>query len=447
MNLIQENNFRDILNSDLESIEVENVELIWINLYESIRTINRWSGWYGKQYSNSYGGLSIYGNKIYLISTSRTVTFGTNNNDVLMAIIDLRTGSEISTKVYGSSTDDSALDIIANRFGVYIMANIGNGFKLNGSSDSYSTQNSNTNFALIFADYSGNIIEIESYETSSSSNSLGANYPKKLVITRQNKQDPFYSFISTRDDGTTNQGGGVYITKISNQQALFVTGNTNAAWNTLSPNCQLCHNQYCFKWLDGFLIQNGIWVASWSDHFYYQHDDVDNSKDINVWVPCYETCKTCDGTTKNSWLSWDTDKVFDSVMKAWKWNTGNANKLLGFNGVWVSDWDYGLTSTKQNEWFRACPEDSEDYSSSINISNAREKSTGINWYDLTKHLYFTSDITKGYKTYLYDHRSFSKYTVTFWTYITSTSDADITLIQFGKKLRLQEINYCLKIYL
>ena len=65
------------------------------------------------------------------------------------------------------------------------MANIGNGFKLDGASDTFSTQNSKINFALIYSDYNGNIIEIESYDTSSSSNSLGAEYPKKLIITRQ----------------------------------------------------------------------------------------------------------------------------------------------------------------------------------------------------------------------------------------------------------------------
>ena len=87
-----------------------------------------------------------------------------------------------------------------------MMANIGNGFKLKDATDSYSTQSSLTKFVLIYDDYSGSIIEIESYDSTSPANSLGANYPKKLVITRQNKQDPFYSFISTRDDWITNEG-------------------------------------------------------------------------------------------------------------------------------------------------------------------------------------------------------------------------------------------------
>ena len=312
------------------------------------------------------------------------------------------------------------------------MANIGNGFKLDGASDTFSTQNSKINFALIYSDYNGNIIEIESYDTSSSSNSLGAEYPKKLIITRQNKQDPFYSFISTRDDGTTNQGGGVYITKISNHQALFVTSSTNADWNASSPNCQLCHNEYCFKWIDGYLIQNGAWVASWSNYFYYQHDDADNSKDINICVPWFETCKACSDTKKSSCLSCDADKVYDSTKKTWKCDTSSANKYLGLNGVWVSDWDYGLASVKQYECYRNCPEDSNDYSSSISTSAARAKSLGINCYDLYKHLYFISGLTKGYAANFYNHIENSIFTLTFWIYITSTSNTEITLFVFGK---------------
>lgn len=421
---------RDISNTNLGQINIGNTKQVWLRVFETERMNIRWSGCYGTQYDNTYGSLSVFGNKIYLVYSSSTSTFGSTSQDMLLTIINLRTGVEVSTKIYGSTSDESTLDIVVNHFGIFMMANIGNGFKLNGATDSYSTQNSNTNFALIYADYSGNIIEIESYDTTSSSNSIGANYPKKLIITRQNKQDPFYSFISTRDDGTTNQGGGVFITKVTNQQALFVTGNTNAACNALSPNCQLCHYQYCFKCLDGYLIQNGVCKSSCDNYFYYQHNDADNTKDINICLPWYETCKTCSGTTKTSCLGCDADKTYDSTYNTWKWITSGSTNLLGLNGVWVSTWDYGLTSTKQNEWMRSWPEDSEDYSSSIDTT-ARAKSTGINWYNLSKHLYFTSGVTKGYQVQIYESRQYQLFTTTFWVYISSTSANEIVLHSFG----------------
>ena len=186
---------RDISNTNLGQINIGSTKQVWMSVFETERMNIRWSGWYGTQYDNAYGSLSVFGNKIYLLYSSSTSTFGSTSKDMLLTIINLRTGVEVSTQIYGSTSDESTLDIVVNHFGIFMMANIGNGFKLNGATDSYSTQNSNSNFALIYADYSGNIIEIESYDTTSSSNNLGANYPKKLIITRQNKQDPFYSFI------------------------------------------------------------------------------------------------------------------------------------------------------------------------------------------------------------------------------------------------------------
>ena len=38
---------------------------------------------------------------------------------------------------------------------------------------------------------------------------------------------------------------------------------------------------------------------------------------------------------------------------------------------------------------KSCPEDSDDYSSATDITS-RSQSTGINWYNQLKHLYFTS---------------------------------------------------------
>lgn len=121
-----------------------------------------------------------------------------------------------------------AYDIFVNHIGMFIMANIPDGLKDNDDTNTYSTQNSKENFALMFLDHSGTIQEIESYDTADAANNLGAPYPQKLVVTRKNKQSLRFSFISTRDNGADNQGGGVYITQFANPQAVFVTGNSLA---------------------------------------------------------------------------------------------------------------------------------------------------------------------------------------------------------------------------
>ena len=137
---------RDISNTNLGQINIGNTKQVWLRVFETERMNIRWYGCYGTQYDNTYGSLSVFGNKIYLLYSSSTSTFGSTSQDMLLTIINLRTGVEVSTKIYGSTSDESTLDIVVNHFGIFIMANIGNGFKLNGATDSYSTQNSNTNF-------------------------------------------------------------------------------------------------------------------------------------------------------------------------------------------------------------------------------------------------------------------------------------------------------------
>jgi hypothetical protein len=83
----------------------------------------------------------VYGNRIYLVYESKTGIFGTGDQDFVLTIIDLRTGVELLSKVYGSARDDAALDLVVNQLGVYVMANVGNGFKDKDSPDDYSTQN------------------------------------------------------------------------------------------------------------------------------------------------------------------------------------------------------------------------------------------------------------------------------------------------------------------
>jgi hypothetical protein len=49
------------------------------------------------------------------------------------------TGHSITTKIFGSSKNDDGLDMVVNHFGIFVMANIGNGFKDKDFADSFST--------------------------------------------------------------------------------------------------------------------------------------------------------------------------------------------------------------------------------------------------------------------------------------------------------------------
>ena len=420
---------------NVEKID-HNTQLLCVTYLESKFMNIEWTGWHNEFISkNSYDGIQVYDNRVYLLYTGASDTFGSTSNDFVLTIIDLRTGSEISRKIFGSTTDDSAIDIVVNHFGVYVLANIGDGFKDSSATDSFTTQNSNTNFAVMLLDYDGNIHEIESYDSADAANSLGAEYPKKLIVGRQNKHDPLYAFISTRDDGTTNQGGGVYITQPASQQSLFVTGTNLAAWGGSLPNWELCHSSVCFKCSDGYKVQKGECKLACDDYFYHQHDDADNTKDIDICVPCHETCKTCSDSSEYGCLTCDTGtgKVHDSTAGTCKCDTSLANKYLGLYGTCVSSCGDELAAIKQYKWMRTCPEDSDDYSAIIDITTARSKSASTDWYDLSRHLYVTEGVTLSSHLYNLPISNLGSFSQTFWIRIESTSATNFPIFSSSKQ--------------
>jgi hypothetical protein len=366
--------------------------------------------------------------KIYLMYKSKTGLFGIGDQDLIISIIDVRTGIELSTKVYGSSVDDSPLDLVVNQFGLYVMAIIGNGFKDLDAADDYSTQNVVDNFALILLDHSGNIQEIESYDKTDVVNNLNGDYPKELIIARKNKQQPLYAFLNYRKHEDLNFKGGVYLTYPTDHQALFTAGNSLVACSGVSPNCELCSTSICFKWEDGYKVQNGIWKLTWDDYFYHQYDDLsDDSKDIDICLPCHETCKTWSDGTSRGCLTCDADKVYDNTYKTWTWDDTSVNKYLGLNGIWVSNCDFGLAAIKANECYKAWPSDSDNYSASKGIT-AREKSTSFDWYNLDRHLYFEENASDVLKVLNGETEFLDQFTFTFWIYINQSSHSAIPIL-------------------
>lgn len=244
-----------------------------------------WTTCLGRESDSYYAGMSIWNNKIYVLYNTSSSEFGSSTVDMQLSVLDLRTGLELTTKLYGSTVDDTPIDLVVNHFGVFMIGDIGNGFKDQNSADSYQTQNSKLNFAIIFCDYDGNIQEIESYDTTDVSNDISGDYPLRLFITRENKQEPLYMFITYRNDEKYHVKGGVSLTQVANQQGLFVTGSSLAACSSIS-NCELCSSNICFKCTDGYKVQEGVCKLTCDDYFYHQYDDtVDNSNDIDICLP------------------------------------------------------------------------------------------------------------------------------------------------------------------
>jgi hypothetical protein len=174
--------------------------------------------------------LELYGNRIYLVYESKTGVFGTGDLDFVLTIIDLRTGVELLSKVYGSARDDAALDLVVNQLRSVCHGQCWKWIQRQGFTwRLLATQNGKDNFALIFMDYDGNIQEVESYDTTDVANDLNGDYPKELIVARKDKQEPLYAFLSYRYSDDIKLKGGFYLTYPADQQALFVTGNSLAS--------------------------------------------------------------------------------------------------------------------------------------------------------------------------------------------------------------------------
>ena len=224
-----------------------------------------------------------------------------------------------------------------------------------------------------------------------------------------------------------------YITKLINQEPLFIFGNSTNEWSIISQNWERWSYHVWFKWKDGYLIQNGKCVPSWTDGF-YQHSDIHNLKLFLLCLPCHENCKSCNGANFNNCLSCYEDKQFNQIAHTWNWGLNDIHKYLGSNGTWVSKWEGSFSSIYKNSWMKNCPKSSTDFMSTINISKPREKQEDFNCFNLTRHLFFKENITYGYPLERVKRMDSQLFTFTFWIYFNSSSSIEIELFSFGKIL-------------
>ena len=371
--------------------------------------------------------------KISCISLYQEVDLTSGSyNDIILQTVDFRTGLELNKKRYLGSSQSQPIFMVVNHLGIFMLANIENGFKDLSSADSFTTQNSQTNFGIIHADYDGNIIEIESYDTSDSANDLGAEYPKRLVVGVQNKHQPIFTFLSARDEQNDYQGGGVFITQPANNSALFAVGDSLASCSSVTPNCELCSSNGWFKCTSGYKIQNGECKLSWDTGFFQVRDDTNDALDIDICLPCHKSCLTCSDSTETGWLSWDSDKLIDNTKGTWEWNQSSGPKFMGVDGTWTSTCGNLLPAKYDKKCVKTCPENSDDYLQKIDTVNPRAKSSQTNCQSLTKHFKVEEGITDipSFGESLLSRKN--SYTMTLWVKVTETTNGEFTITSSSK---------------
>ncbi|CAI2385241.1 unnamed protein product [Moneuplotes crassus] len=416
---------RDIQNTDYSEQNPIEFHEPCIAVYSSRSLI--WEGCYGTKFSTKQVYSDIHANRVYLLWQEFDIVNDAMEN-IVLKVIDQDTGLELlaKTKKYTGGAVHSPIDMAINHLGIFLLANIGDGFQDLESLDTYTTQNANTNFAIIYIDHDGNILEIESYDTFDLANDLGANYPKRLVIGVTNKQQPVFTFLSSRDDKNDYQGGGIFVTQSANNSALFATGDTLAACSSVAPNCELCSSHGCLKCSPGYKLQNTECKLTCDIGYFQVKDDPDDTLDIDICLPCHRSCLTCSDSTEAGCLTCTADKVLNSTKKTCTCDQSSGDKFMDGAGACVSSCGELLTGRYKHQCVRSCLEDSDDYVQRSSLVQPFTKSTANNCESTTQHYKVTEGTTNNLEIYK-TRRGVKKFSFTSWVRISSASAIEFDL--------------------
>ena len=231
-----------------------------------------------------FSDLSIYNNHLYVVLTSHTSAYSRDETQTDIIYTKLRSdnGLIVHSKVLGSSSDDSALEIIAGQAGVFIMALIGDEFLPHYDATKYWQSNggaNKTNFAiLLIKDSDATLIDIEGYDLSTMANP----YPKSFSLRLGTGKREFI-FYSPRANDDAN---GLYITKFTNSSLVFVNDTAGACTDT--TNCDRCNandHSMCMICQSGkYLFNNLCFVACPTSSF--TGTDTSGTA-IEVCTPCH----------------------------------------------------------------------------------------------------------------------------------------------------------------
>ena len=348
-----------------------------------------------KNYLDYFCGLSIYNDHLYVLLTSHTDTYSTNEsqNDIIYTKIRGDNGIIENTQVMGSQSDEKALDIVATTAGVYIMAIIGDNFLPNPVTGSIWQANGGagkSNFAMLLVRDSDNqLIDIEGYDLST----MPDPYPKRFSLTLGTGSLIFIMYSPKSNADTI----GLYFTKFTDSTKIFI--NDVVGFCTDSTNCNrwnLNDASMCMSCVSTKMMFNNKWSAS-CPNFSYQASNYQNTL-IEVWSPCHSTCLTWVGPKKNQCQTWCSGGSWGANL--------DRTPSLGFcncpsntynsNGYWLSRWNTGLRGKYKDFCFSDWPSDSIKYLNFGQVSVSQDYSyvnsaSSTMCKDFNNHLMFTKD--------------------------------------------------------
>ena len=393
-----------------------------------------------------FSGLSIFNNHLYVALTSHTSTYSNNETQTDIIYTKLRSdnGLVVHSKILGSPSDDSALEIVAGQAGVFIMAVIGDQFLPHYDPTKYWQSNggaSKTNFAmLLIKDSDGTLIDIEGYDLST----MADPYPKSFSLTLGTGTREFI-FYSPRANDDVN---GLYVTKFTNSSLVFVDDTANVCTDT--TNCDRCNandRSMCMICQSGKFLYNSLCFAACPTSSYIATDTSNTA--LEVCAPCHFSWASCVGPKIDQCMTcctggtWGAD--YDREPNNGQCSCG-AGKIES-NGKCVTNCDTGLRGRYQDYCLTECPSDTYRYfdwdrtGTSQEYSN-KDPSSITEWFDSVNHLLFKKD---GYGIAVDGPKGLiavpEEYTISFWIKPTGT------FLSYGRDSTILNLFDVIKIYI
>eukprot|EP00347_Sterkiella_histriomuscorum_P007679 403347989 len=265
-----------------------------------------------EQYMDTIADIECYGNNIYVVLNSFSTQFTTNSSQTDIYYYRLRSENGFIEKkdIYGSPSDDKALDLVVTYQGLHLLALINNPFLPHRDADKqWKTQNSKQNLAVILFDFEDQIVDVESYDMTLAS-AINP-YPIRMFVTRvPNTIKQRYTFISHRSNLAVDKKGGLFITYFNDYDLVY--GLNIGCGVSNCAKCSYKKTSKCLECNSGYLLWQHSCYASTCPSFSFQYND-QNGNAVDYCKDCHYSCKSCSGTSDEMCTSCCTNGICGSV--------------------------------------------------------------------------------------------------------------------------------------
>ena len=390
-------------------------------------------------FADYFSGLQVYGSSVYLVLTSHSTKYTTDSSktDILYVKLRASNGEIESKQVFGSPTEDKALDIQVTAQGIFILAKIGDTFLPNPTSGNHwKTLGSNgSNLAILFVTFENVLLDVEGFDLATLPS------PMPIRMFRPYKTGQLFDIILFAHRADQETSGAVF-TKVTNSELLFITNTDGYCASSDCLRCSPKDSSKCLTCQSGKLLYNHNCYSTCPDFNYQALDELDAPLDF--CASCHYTCKQCVGPKVTQCSACCIGGSCGSTLLDREPNSGRCEcptSKVESSGLCLDRCSLGLRGKYMDKCYPGCPSDSypmldwdmataQDFS---HYDNALVSLTSQDCMDFSNHLTFTGSgkgITVPGPPDL--DQMLEEFTISFWIYPTAFNAESYLLNAFER---------------